>query len=597
MIRASVSSDVSAPDASDERDAAGDDDLAERPGRRPGPGAGPAARLRAALGRPSLPYVLLFAAAAELVVYRLAVPALAPRADVAPPWWHAALSYAGLFLFYFTTALAALLIGGRVLAMVRERRPYATAPRLAVAITSLTFVGLALRAATAPPGEGLSFLLEASFVMAVVALLLAQIGAGGDVGVRLGIVLLALPLVIHFYGPLAARYLDGEEALWNGLPERIQAVGLKLVVIAAILSPYCFAPRPFLDSASRPAPLAIGVFVGLVGAAILRQSYRVGYELAANGLGIDLGAGVPPSEIALYLLALSAITWSVVACLGADAPARRRVGVGIGLVVLSGYAFAWPLQYLAGLAGLLTLGEAAQQVGAQERDAARRQAVRFHAPPVGDETWQGWLRAVAERLAGHGARVLTVRGEGDVARSHVVATIHGLPVRVTIERVHGSVTGLDVLVGLEPGGAAPAWTCKARGERRLGLDLHPDPPAIKGRVVKTGDAPFDRRFRLRDDADHTERLFDDGLRARATASLDGWLALWPGRALRYRVYPGRGAPLDHPIPISELAYRGGEPPPTTDRIVALVELIAALGARAAVAAAPAGVASTESTEG
>jgi hypothetical protein len=570
------------------------------PSRRPDPDAPPPRRpggLRAALDPAALPTLLLFAAAAELVVYRLAVPALAGAPDAAPPWWHAALSYSGLFLFYFASALAGFLIAGRLIAMVRDRQPYAAPARLVLAATGLTFVGLALWALSRAPGETLSFVLEASFVAAIIALVAAQVGRGGQLGARLGLVLLALPLIIHFWGPLATRYLDGEEALWNGLPERVQAIGLKLLVIAAIASPYCFAPRPFLEAASRPAPLAIGVFVGLVGAVIMRQSHKVGFEMAANGLGIDLGAGAPPSEIALYLLALSAVTWSIVACLSADAPARRRIGVGIGLVVVSGYAFAWPLQYLAGLAGLLTIGEAARVVKDEEQTTQRGQAVRFRAPPVGDEVWNGWIKALTERLAGHGARAVTVRGEGGAARSHIVATAAGLPLRVTIERIAGSVTGIDVVVGIDPGGAPPGWTLKARGERRLGLDLHPDPPPCDGAPHKTGDAAFDRRFRVRDAGGHTDLLFDDGLRARAAATLDGWLALWPGRALRFRVHPGRGAPLDHPVPISELAFRGAEPPPSTDRLAALIELLVELGSRAGVAAAPAMLASTESTDG
>ena len=45
-------------------------------------------------------------------------------------------------------------------------------------------------------------------------------------------------------------------------------------------------------------------------------------------------------------------------------------------------------------------------------------------------------------------------------------------------------------------------------------------------MVRTGDPAFDRRFKLHDRSGVTARLFDEGLRARAAAVLDGWVALW-----------------------------------------------------------------------
>jgi hypothetical protein len=46
--------------------------------------------------------------------------------------------------------------------------------------------------------------------------------------------------------------------------------------------------------------------------------------------------------------------------------------------------------------------------------------------------------------------------------------------------------------------------------------------------------------------------------------------------VRYRVYPGRGAPLDHPMPLSDLALGRAV---TADRLVAVVELLADIAAR------------------
>jgi len=88
------------------------------------------------------------------------------------------------------------------------------------------------------------------------------------------------------------------------------------------------------------------------------------------------------------------------------------------------------------------------------------------------------------------------------------------------------------------------------------------------------------RFRIRDAGKLTDALLDEGLRARAKAILDGWMAFWPNRGLRYRVHPGNGAPLDHPIPITELAFRAGGAPPPVERLVTLIELLSAMAARA-----------------
>ena len=72
------------------------------------------------------------------------------------------------------------------------------------------------------------------------------------------------------------------------------------------------------------------------------------------------------------------------------------------------------------------------------------------------------------------------------------------------------------------------------------------------------------------------KVFDEGLRARAIATLDGWLAYWEPEGLRYRVYPGRGAPLDHPIPLSDLALGR---PASAERLVAVFELLVEIAAR------------------
>ena len=78
-------------------------------------------------------------AIAELVINRLAVPALRPtlhagQASIAAPTWLTALDYTGLFLFYFMSTLAVLLAGqAAIRGFIALRDRTADAPSIATA--------------------------------------------------------------------------------------------------------------------------------------------------------------------------------------------------------------------------------------------------------------------------------------------------------------------------------------------------------------------------------------------------------------------------------------------------------------------------------
>jgi len=120
---------------------------------------------------------------------------------------------------------------------------------------------------------------------------------------------------------------------------------------------------------------------------------------------------------------------------------------------------------------------------------------------------------------------------------------------------------------------AATLTLWAIPPRALGVNPS-GPPAAP--LLKAGDKQIDERFKVRGSAQALNKLFDDGLRARTAATLDGWLAYWENEGLRYRVYPGRGAPLDHPMPLSDLALGR---PVNADRLVAVVELLVEIAIR------------------
>jgi hypothetical protein len=554
------------------------------------------------LGR-ALPHVLLAVAAIELAVYRLAIPALVPSDGEAPPIWHAVLTYVGLFLFYFATALGLAIVVRQLVLFARREHPYGTVIGTVLVVTGAGVAAYAVKAMLAVPSEDDTMMLELFFTASLFVVVIGQLRPGGDMATKIGLFFLAAPLLVHFYRDAAVQWVYGPEALWEGVADRVDAYGQWSLVLAALMSPYCFAPRPFSEAAGKLAPLAIGTFVGLVGALVMRQSYEVGYLLAKRGLGIDLGAGAPTSQIALYLIALGSITWTFTACVTAPAPGRRRIGIGLGLIVASGYAFAWPLQYVVGLVGFLTISDGAREVADQERAARKFAAARFRAPPIRPDAWHSYIGSLVSALRARSYHASTVSVEdreepavlapqegekkeapppdaGGVSRTHVLLLEAApCPIRLVIERHEGSIRVMEVVCGRDPRELGePAWTMEARSESRFASGHHPSPPAIRAPQHRTGDAEFDRRFKLKGAEAQSAALLDDGLRARAVALLDGWMAYWPEAALIYQLCPGRGTPLDTPIPITQLAF-GGAGPATPDRMVTTLELVAAIAGR------------------
>src|SRR5262249_13982077 len=155
---------------------------------------------------------------------------------------------------------------------------------------------------------------------------------------------------------------------------------------------------------------------------------------------------------------------------------------------------------------------------------------------------------------------------GIVEEAGEIVTLRGAAFAVRVDRRAPVVT---MSFGAVPEGAEPVWTLETRPERILRGTPHA--PFTSAPTVRTGDAAFDLRFRLHDAGALSGRVLDDGLRARAAAILDGWVAIWDGGALRYQVVPGRGAPLDHPLPVTALR-RGDATDPR--RLAAVFELLA-----------------------
>jgi len=520
-------------------------------------------RIATSLLVPLLAVVLI-----DLITYRLAAPVLRPSGDSAPGLGHQVLENIGLFSFYLSSLLTAAVLA----LMVFHRRPGAELP---IVVAGLVLAPLGLVAQLLGPApELVEVALRSTYGIALIAVVFFYVRRPGDLGVRIGLVILTMPLLIHAVGAITLR-LQGEEVLYTELPERLVGLGHWALIVSAAAAPYCFGPRPFAATALRPAPVFIAAFVGVIATITARLHFEASAMLAAYGLGVELGAGISDSKLALALLGLGTMSWTLVSCFLAPSRERRRIGVGLTLLLAAGYGFHWPMQYSLGIVGLLVVARAGQSVGEEEHTSSV--AGYFRAPPIDPTIWQAYVERLVESLAQaqHEANAVTTRTD-DGRRTVVHTAVDDQPLTLSVYLHDDAVVRVEILVG-ELGDGPPAWTLAARPDRRLGDP--PAPPHLDAPIARADDPPFDQRFRIRDAGQWTSTLLDDELRARTTALVDGWIAFWPGHGLGFCVHPGRGAPLDHPIPITELAFRGGRTMPSVERLQALFRLLTDIARR------------------
>jgi hypothetical protein len=512
--------------------------------------------------------VLVLVAFVELALNRLAVPVLRPPGGQFPPEWHRELDRLGLFAFYLATLLS---LGVGVLEawdLTITRRSFPLPIRVMVETVALAFFALA-GWSVLMGGPTLGFQLESCFTLLLLVLAMAAASQPGDTRAKLGLLIVAVPFLLHYYGSFALRLLlDGDPTRSPGLPERLREAGQWAVALGSLGAAFCFAPRPLLRSLTRPGPLVIASFISTVVAEVLVRHQDVGMELASRGLGIELGPAPPPTVITTFVVAAFAVTWTLVNTLSSPVPARRMLGAGFALVVLGGYGFAWPLELLTVAAGVLALTKATGRLPLEEEDQADE------APVIPEPVWQAYVDALARQLGAE--RAAPAPGAGpDSSETRLSGVRRDTRFKIDFLRPGRQLRAIQIDVAPSesiPAGP-PVWTLATRAGG------HPQPPAA-GPPERTGDAAFDRRFRTADAGGMTARLLDEGLRARAAALLDGWVAIWPDGTARWQVYPGRGAPLDHPVPQTELALRGGDLARAGERLVLVLDLLVELSKRA-----------------
>lgn len=515
-------------------------------------------------------HALMAVGVVELASDRVAVPMLRP-ATGGPPLWHAALDYIGLFSHYFVATLAAVVILARSVTAVTKRHD-------ARQILAHVALGLAAVLASVPlvaaMPSAFTMVLEVAFAAAVVLIVASGLGRGRDAGVQLGLFVLAVPLLLHTLQAIGARLV------WSGggLQDIVlgaSGAGVIAICLFALVSPYVFAPRPLVVAMTRPWPIVVAMAMAVISVVAVYGWYPDVARATTLATGVPLRSPRVDPRLALYLLALATLTWTLASCALAPAEARRRIGEGIALVALGGYGFQWSHHYLMPLLGLAMIADAAQRVRDQERVGL---PIKPNTPAITDAAWSSYLTAVKAHfeaaLGASGVHTLTTRGEAGVQTSHVIGERAGIAIRTRIERFEGAVISLDVVAGHEFDERSAAtlrlWAVQPRS-----IGAHPQGPPATPRFL-SGDAAFDRRFRLHGDAAAFHRVLDEDVRARVATTIDGWLAFWDRGGVRYRVYPGRGAPQDHPMPLSDLALGG---PVTPERLIAVIALLLDIAAR------------------
>ena len=307
--------------------------------------------------------VLLGVAVLEVAIDRIAVPILKPDLGD-PPGWHVMLAYVGLFFFYFAGLLAAVVIGLRWFDALRTKSVVHFAMHALLAGCAL--IGIVPFVISEPAMFGV--VREILFAITIGALAVSTWGSGRDRGIQIGLAIIAIPLLLHVVAALGAYFVWPDET-FDGPGIRIESAGVVMLAIAALATPYCFAPRPFARAVTKALPVLVAMVFAASGAVISRLFYPTVAKAAANAIGVDLTPGQADPRLALYLLAVATLVWTLASCAIATAERRRGVGVGLALIVLGGYGFKYPNHYLLPLIGLSLIAEAARGVREEEYGA------------------------------------------------------------------------------------------------------------------------------------------------------------------------------------------------------------------------------------
>ncbi len=132
------------------------------------------------------------------------------------------------------------------------------------------------------------------FGVAVLATVVDAYGRDRDLGAQVGLVTLAAPLLLHTVGAFGVHFAWEDVA---SEPARVVArFGVMALALAAMVSPYCFAPRPFARAVARPVPIVVAMTLAAAGAVAARWVYPHLVPIVQNAIGVALAPDHPTAR-------------------------------------------------------------------------------------------------------------------------------------------------------------------------------------------------------------------------------------------------------------------------------------------------------------
>ena len=445
--------------------------------------------------------VLAGVALAELALNRIAGHLVPLDAYQLRTFWRHAFTDARLFTYELTAVLSAMMLGSALARIAAAGEHYRAGARVSLSLVGLVVVVLSALGAVAELPADLFFHLHMSFAFLALLITLSILAARTQGRVRLGAILLYLPIALHFAARLTRRISPVPEL--TSTPLELEAVAQATLAAAAVVSLPCFASR---RHGVRLGLALAALFVGAT-AVLVRLDWETAARVAAYGFGIALP--MAPWALVVYLLALGAFVFTTTTLLSSTG-SERLLGWGLLLYGIAGLDQEAPFQLTLAAIGLLCVAEA---------------VLRGGGTPMTREAFENIVRRGAAAV-GAPQVMLTGPAGYETVRLHAPAQNGALPVALSVSRAAGHISGVDVVVG-EALPRDPPFTVERRDAGKLG-------PRADGPSIETGDALFDRTFATRDRRGVNAALLDDATRARLGALCTGWVGVWPQRGVHYR---------------------------------------------------------------
>ena len=444
--------------------------------------------------------VLAGVALAELTLNRLAGQIVRLDPFQARGFWRRAFTDSRLFSYELVAVLSAMMLGSALARIAAFGDHYRIGARVSFSLVGVVVVIFSALGAVAELPPDLFFHLHMSFAFLALLITFSIVAARTPGRVRLGAIILFLPIALHFAARLTRRISPVPEL--TSTPLELEAVAQATLAAAAVVSVPCFASR------RHGVRLGLGLAALFVGATavLVRLDWETAARVAAYGFGIALP--MAPWALVIYLLALGGFVFTVTTLLSSTGAERLR-GWGLLLYGIAGLDQQAPFQITLAALGLLAVAES---------------VVRAGTPAMSREAFENILRRGAAAV---GAPQVILSGASgyETVRLNSPPTA-GMPVQLSLSRHGGLISGVDVVVG-EALPRDPPFTVERRDAGRLG-------PRADGPAIETGDASFDHAFATRDRRGLNAALLDDATRARLGALCNGWLGVWPQRGVHYR---------------------------------------------------------------